>query len=195
MATSADTTLTADRPLRADARRNREKIVNAARAIVAEHGEAAQIDDVARMAGVGVGTVYRHFPNKDALMGELVRMCVGECTALARSLADREDPWEAFADMVRGACENSAADAASRRTWQAAGDDAFAYAAEQKAELHEAAALLIERAHQSGELRADFTVDDMGGLMCGLGAAIDAMPEPERWRRLVEFALDGLKAR
>jgi AcrR family transcriptional regulator len=195
MATSADTTLTADRPLRADARRNREKIVNAARAIVAEHGEAAQIDDVARMAGVGVGTVYRHFPNKDALMGELVRMCVGECTALARSLADREDPWEAFADMVRGACENSAADAASRRTWQAAGDDAFAYAAEQKAELHEAAALLIERAHQSGELRADFTVDDMGGLMCGLGAAIDAMPEPERWRRLVEFALDGLRAR
>jgi AcrR family transcriptional regulator len=195
MATSADTTLTADRPLRADARRNREKIVNAARAIVAEHGEAAQIDDVARMAGVGVGTVYRHFPNKDALMGELVRMCVGECTALARSLADREDPWEAFADMVRGACENSAADAASRRTWQAAGDDAFAYAAEQKAELHEAAALLIERAHQSGELRADFTIDDMGGLMCGLGAAIDAMPEPERWRRLVEFALDGLRAR
>jgi AcrR family transcriptional regulator len=195
MATSADTTVTADRPLRADARRNREKIVNAARAIVAEHGEAAQIDDVARKAGVGVGTVYRHFPNKDALMGELVRMCVRECTALARSLADREDAWEAFADMVRGACENSAEDAASRRTWQAAGDDAFAYAAEQKAELHEAAAHLIERAHQSGELRADFTIDDMGGLMCGLGAAIDAMPEPERWRRLVEFALDGLRAR
>jgi len=146
MTTSADTTITAERPLRADARRNREKIVNAARAIVAEHGEAAQIDDVARMAGVGVGTVYRHFPNKDALMGELVRMCVGECTALARSLADRADAWEAFADMVRGACETSAEDAASRRTWQAAGDDAFAYAAEQKAELHEAAGHLIERA-------------------------------------------------
>ena len=195
MTTSVDISATAERPLRADARRNREKIVSAARAIVAEHGEAAQIDDVARKAGVGVGTVYRHFPNKDALMGELLRMCVGECAALAHSLADREDGWEAFADLVRGACENAAADAASRRTWQAAGDDALPYAAAEKAELTAAASLLIDRAHATGELRADFTIDDMPALMCGLGAAIDAMPEPERWRRLVEFALDGLRAR
>jgi AcrR family transcriptional regulator len=195
MATTADITTAAERPLRADARRNREKIVNAARAIVAEHGEAAQIDDVAGLAGVGVGTVYRHFPNKDALMGELVRICVVECTAIARSLADHEDAWEAFAEMIRGSCENAAADAASRRTWQAAGDGALVYAAAEKAELHDAASHLIDRAHAAGALREDFTVDDMGGLMCGLGAAIDAMPEPdERWRRLVEFALDGLKA-
>ena len=192
MATTADTT---ERPLRADARRNREKIVNAARTIVAEHGEAAQIDDVARLAGVGVGTVYRHFPNKDALMGELVRMCAGECAVIARSLADSEDPWEGFAGMIRAACENSAADAASRRTWQAADDEAIAYAADAKGELHAAAGVLIDRAHAQGTLRADFTIDDMPALMCGLGAAIDAMPEPERWRRLVEFALDGLKAR
>ena len=195
MATSADTTTPAERPLRADARRNREKIVTAARAIVAEQGEAAQIDDVARKAGVGVGTVYRHFPNKDALMGELVRMCAVECTALARSLADTEDAWEGFANLVRGACENSAQDAASRRTWQAAGDEAVAYAADAKAELNEVAAVLIDRAHAAGVLRDDFTIEDMPALMCGLGAAIDAMPEPERWRRLVEFALDGLKAR
>ena len=101
MATTADTTTTTERPLRADARRNREKIVTAAREIVAEQGEAAQIDDVARLAGVGVGTVYRHFPNKDALMGELVRMCALECTAIARSSAEHEDAWEAFAGMVR----------------------------------------------------------------------------------------------
>jgi AcrR family transcriptional regulator len=193
---TTSTASTVDRPLRADARRNREKIVSAARAIVAEHGEAAQIDDVARMAGVGVGTVYRHFPNKEALMGELLRMCVVECTGLARSLADHEDAWEGFAEMIRGACENSARDAASRRTWQAAGDDAIAYAADAKAELSDAAARLIDRAHEAGALRADFGIEDMPALMCGLGAAIDAMPaEPERWRRLVEFALDGLKAR
>jgi len=70
MAAEPTTTVVTERPLRADARRNREKIVNAAREIVAEQGEAAQIDDVARKAGVGVGTVYRHFPNKDALMGD-----------------------------------------------------------------------------------------------------------------------------
>ena len=194
MATTDVTTAT-ERPLRADARRNREKIVSAARQIVAEQGEAAQIDDVARLAGVGVGTVYRHFPNKDALMGELVRICAGECAAVARSLADVEDPWEGFAGMVRAACENSAEDAASRRTWQVADDEALAYAADVKAQLHEAASVLIDRAHAQGTLRQDFTIDDMPALMCGLGAAIDAMPEPDRWRRLVEFALDGLKAR
>jgi AcrR family transcriptional regulator len=192
MATTAAET---DRPLRADARRNREKIVNAARQIVAEQGAAAQIDDVARLAGVGVGTVYRHFPNKDALMGELVRMCVVECTNVALECASIDDGWEAFAALIRRSCERMAQDAAMRRTWQAADDEAVAYAAPAKVHLHDAAEVLIERAHASGQLRADFTVDDMGGLMCGLGAAIDAMPEPdERWRRLVEFALDGLKA-
>jgi AcrR family transcriptional regulator len=195
MATTADTPTTVPRPLRSDARRNREKIVAAAREIVARQGEAAQIDDVARLAGVGVGTVYRHFPNKDALMGELLRICVGECAEATRAAAELEDPWEAFAQMIRGACENAAADAASRKTWQAAGSDALPYAAAEKAELNAVAAVLIDRAHAAGELRSDFTLDDMPGLMCGLGAAIDAMPEPDRWSRLVEFALDGLKAR
>jgi AcrR family transcriptional regulator len=196
MATTTTTTATeTERPLRADARRNREKIVNAARQIVAEHGEAAQIDDVARLAGVGVGTVYRHFPNKDALMGELVVMCVVECTTLAEQCQAIEDPWDAFAGLIRRSCERMATDAAMRRTWQAADDAAVAYAAPAKARLHDAAEALIDHAHEAGTLRADFTVEDMGGLMCGLGAAIDVMPEPDRWQRLVEFALDGLKAR
>ena len=195
MAAEPTAPVTIERPLRADARRNREKIVSAAREIVAEHGEAAQIDDVARMAGVGVGTVYRHFPNKDALMGELVRMCVVECTAIAHECASIEDPWDAFAGVIRVSCERMASDAAMRRTWQAADDEAVAYAAPFKLELHAAVETLIDRAHAAGGLRADFTVDDMPALMCGLGAAIDAMPDPdERWRRLVEFALDGLKA-
>jgi AcrR family transcriptional regulator len=191
MATSVET----ERPLRADARRNREKIVSAARAIVAEQGEAAQIDDVARLAGVGVGTVYRHFPNKDALMGELVRQNVIECTGVAHDCAAVEDPWDAFAEMVRRSCERGAADAAYRRTWQAAAPEAAAYAEDVKLELVTAAGVLIDRAHRTGVLREDFTVEDMPGLMCGLGAAIDAMPEGDRWRRLVEFALDGLRAR
>jgi AcrR family transcriptional regulator len=191
--TNADTPI---RPLRADARRNREKIVQAARELVAERGSAAQIDDVAYQAGVGVGTVYRHFPNKEALMGELLRMCVVENTELARSLRDHEDAWEGFAQLVRGGCEMMASDAANRRTWQAADQAAFGYAQDAKAEMHEAASFLIERAHAAGALRDDFSVDDMGGLMCGLGAAIDAMPDDDgRWRRLVEFALDGLRAR
>jgi AcrR family transcriptional regulator len=183
------------RPLRADARRNREKIVSAARAIVAEQGEAAQIDDVARLAGVGVGTVYRHFPNKDALMGELVRLCIVECTGRARACSELGDPWEGFKRLIVESCEAAADDAATRRTWGAAGEEASAYAATAKAELVEAAGELIERAHAAGSLRADFTVADMPALMSGLGAVVEAMPERERWERLVEFALDGLRAR
>jgi AcrR family transcriptional regulator len=195
MATTADTTSSSERPLRADARRNREKIICAARTIVAEQGEAAQIDDVAKLAGVGVGTVYRHFPNKDALMGELVRHNVMDCTGFAHECAALDDPWEAFAGLVRRSCERASTDAAFRRTWQAADPAAEAYAADLKGDLHAVAGRIIERAHAAGALRADFTGQDMPGLMCGLGAAIEAMPERERWERLVEFALDGLRAR
>lgn len=183
---------TTDRPLRADARRNRDAIVAAARALVAEHGAEAQIQDVAREAGVGVGTVYRHFPTKDALMGELIAQCARENAACGREALER-DASDSFAWMVRTSCDRMAGDAAKRRVWNAATPEAFAWAQEAKDEMHAACAAVIARAHDAGALRADFTVDDMPGLMCGLAAAIDAGP-PGGWQRLVEFALDGLRA-
>lgn len=188
------TTPAADRPLRADARRNREAIVAAARALVAERGEEAQIQDVARKAGVGVGTVYRHFPTKDALMGELMRLNLRENAGIARRAQEIADPWEAFATLVRETCEAMAADQAKRRMWQAASDEAVAIAADAKAEMVREALAVVDRARDAGVLRADFTGADMPGLMCGLGAVID-QPGMSDWRRLVEFALDGLRAR
>jgi AcrR family transcriptional regulator len=189
----ATTPTTQERPLRADARRNRDAIVSAARAIVAEQGIEAQIHDVARKAGVGVGTVYRHFSTKNELMGELLRMCAGECAQQARDANLIADPWDAFAGMVRGNCVAMADDAASRRVWRVASDEAFAHAQDSKREMHEAAEVVIGRAHAAGVLRSDFTIDDMGGLMCGLAAVIDA-GVPNGWQRVVEFALDGLRA-
>jgi AcrR family transcriptional regulator len=183
-----------ERPQRADARRNREAIVQAARALVAEHGEEAQIQDVARKAGVGVGTVYRHFPTKDALMGELMAECMRENAQISREAGRHEDPWEAFATLVRDACASMASDAAKRHMWRIASDEAFAYAADAKREMVEETLAVVDRARAAGALRADFTSDDMPGLMCGLGAVIDA-PGTTDWRRLVEFALDGLRAR
>jgi AcrR family transcriptional regulator len=180
------------RPLRADARRNRDAIVQAARAIVADEGVEAQIHDVARRAGVGVGTVYRHFATKSELMGELLRICTTENAALAREADLQEDPWDAFAGLVRGACAAMAGDAAKRRVWRVASDEAFAYAHDSKQEMHDATAVVVDRAHAAGVLRADFTNDDMAGLMCGLAAVIDA-GGPADWSRLVEFALDGLR--
>ena len=187
-------TATTDRPLRADARRNREAIIAAARKIVAEEGVEAQIQDVAREAGVGIGTVYRHFPNKDALMAELIAQCARENAAIGREVLAEADEKDVFATLVLRACDSMADDAAKRRVWSLASDEAFALAEDAKAEMGSTCSEIIARAHAAGGLREDFTSDDMAGLMCGLAAAIDAQP-PGGWQRLVQFALDGLRAR
>src|SRR5947209_15003913 len=87
--------------LRADARRNRERVLEAARACFARDGVDAQMDDVAECAGVGVGTVYRHFATKEALVDELARDYFERQVALARDSLEVEDPWEAFSGYVR----------------------------------------------------------------------------------------------
>src|SRR3954467_6535511 len=86
----------APRPLRADARRNRERVVSAAGVVFAEHGRDAQMDDVAKRSGVGVGTVYRHFPTKEALVSALAISLFEQVLASARKASELEDPWEAF---------------------------------------------------------------------------------------------------
>ena len=103
-----------ERPLRADARRNRERILEAARYACAEHGASVQIDDVARGAGVGVGTVYRHFPTKDLLIEALVAEKFRITTENIRQALEIEDPWEAFAESLRRNAEVMAADAGLR---------------------------------------------------------------------------------
>ena len=184
---------TTDRPLRADARRNRDLILTAALRLVAEQGTEAQIADVASKAGVGVGTVYRHFPNKDVLMGELMAQVVRENAAIARESGALDDPWEAFAGFVRRCCDTMDADAAKRRLWSLVSPEAAAIAAPHKEDMIVACGEVIDRARGAGVLRQDFTIADLPGLMCGLAAVIDA-PGPGDWRRMVEFALDGLRA-
>src|SRR3954467_11385408 len=98
------------RPLRADARRNRERILKAARSVFADQGSDAQIDDVARRAKVGVGTVYRHFPTKDALLDALVRARFDEICVLADGALARDDGWVPFRDLVWRSAERSARD-------------------------------------------------------------------------------------
>jgi AcrR family transcriptional regulator len=183
---------TDERPLRADARRNRERILQAARAACAQHGAAVQIDDVARSAGVGVGTVYRHFPTKDALIEALVAEKIRVTTENLREALEIDDPWEAFAAGVRRNAEVMAADAALRdaliRLGPAARASEAAYA-----EVNEVAARLIARAQEAGALRPDVTADDVGALLGGLCASM-AHPELD-WRRHLEVLLDGLRAR
>jgi AcrR family transcriptional regulator len=101
-----------EKPLRADARRNRERILKAARAVFADQGMHSQIDDVAKRAKVGVGTVYRHFPTKEALLDALVRERFEEIAGDAREALQREDAWEGFCELIWRAAERNAADLA-----------------------------------------------------------------------------------
>ena len=100
----------AERGLRADARRNRRKVIDAAHARFAEHGPGAQIDDIARDAGVGVGTVYRHFPTKEALLEALAAGQVRQLTAWAHEALAAGDAWEAFCAYLRRVGELHATD-------------------------------------------------------------------------------------
>ncbi len=183
---------TDERPLRADARRNRERILVAAREVCAQQGAHVQIDDVARIAGVGVGTVYRHFPTKDALIEALVAEKFRITIDNIRAALEIEDPWEAFAAGLRSNAEVMAADAGLRDALIRLGPAARTSDAD-RAELHGLAARLIERAQAAGVLRDDVTADDVGALVAGL---CSSMGHPEvDWRRHLEILLDGLRPR
>src|SRR5687768_11863989 len=113
--TSAPLPLPGARPLRADARRNRERVIKAARAVFAEQGRDAQVDDVARRAKVGVGTVYRHFPTKEALLEALVRDRFAQLAEWALEALEEEDAWAAFERVVWRGAELHAGDRKSTR--------------------------------------------------------------------------------
>jgi AcrR family transcriptional regulator len=186
------------RALRADARRNRESILTAARAAFAEAGVQAPMEDVARRAGVGVGTVYRHFPTKEALIGELLAQKFRLLLEGARDALDVEDPWEAFAGTLRRNAELMAADAAVQDAlMRADADAAWSYAEEAREELKSTFAIVIERAKAAGAIRADFTIEDVPLLMCGLSStmAAGAAGGTFDWRRHLELILDGIRAR
>jgi AcrR family transcriptional regulator len=191
----------AERVLRADAARNRERILAAAKDVFGTAGDQAQIDDVARAAGVGVGTVYRHFPNKDALIGDLIRLkFVGLTERAHRYLADVEDPWERFTGFVWESAEQMAEDQAQQRMMWLATEEAFEFARAQQQELAAATAKIVAHAHKAGALRKDWSSEDLPALMCALSSSMQMgaqshSPVPYDWRKLLEITLDGLRAR
>jgi len=183
-----------DRPLRADARRNREKVLMAARAVFSEHGRDAQMDDVARRAGVGVGTVYRHFPTKEALIEALMVAAFEAILAEAEAALEVEDPWEAFSSVLWRGAEIMAADRALSEVF-ASIPGAMESAMPTVEGLTDTVARLIARAQEAGVLRADMIVDDVPMVMCGIGSATKKEHRCEgAWRRHLSIVLDGLRA-
>lgn len=187
----------AHRALRADARRNREKIVVAASAAFAESGLDVQVEDIARRAGVGVGTLYRHFPTKDALVEALAEQHFDRLAdTVERALDERGDEWETFAATIWSAANAMAGDSA----WceiVAGHPSAVQTASRGKQRLTGVTATLIARAQAAGVMRADATVTDISTIMCGFGhvAAAQRAGAPLDWERYLTIALDGLRAR
>src|SRR5690349_2651836 len=192
--TTAPEPVVAERAQRADARRNREAVIAAAKKLFADEGLDAQMPDVARAANVGVGTVYRHFPTKDDLIAALVADWFERLAQQAREGVEASDGWQGLCDFIRF-CAQIQAD--NRGLCEVMGSrpetmDAAAHAAG----LPELAHALVTRAQRSGELRKDLTWEDIPMIACGLGRITQAEDGPAagRWPRLVEIVLDGLRA-
>ncbi|RSM83469.1 TetR family transcriptional regulator [Amycolatopsis sp. WAC 01375] len=178
-----------DKPvLRADARRNRAKVLAAAEEAFAVNGLAVPLDEIARIAGVGAGTVYRHFPSKEALFQAVVLDRLEQFAREARDLLTAEDPGEAFFDffkrVVQQASRNRAlCDALAETTGLGfkanAGDD-----------FRSATQALLTRAQAAGAVREDIDGDDLRALIAGCLAAERYSLEE---RHLVRVVIDGLR--
>lgn len=180
--------------MRADAWRNRQRILDAARARFAEHGLDAGIDEIARDAGVGVGTVYRHFPTKEDLVRALQAARFGWLSNLAQECLGADDPWEGFRDFMYRSAELQANDRALSQI-MAERPEGMAEAAAGSG-LIEGVEALIERAQLSGDLRSDIVSFDVPMIMCGLGRATGVGPNDPSisWDRYLSIILDGLRA-
>ncbi len=188
------TTVTQERVQRADARRNRERVLVAARAQFADRGLDAQMDEIARAAGVGVGTVYRHFPNKEDLLQALADGRFEGLADAARAALEVDDPWDGFAAFMTYSARVMAEDRSlSEAMDQLPGTCA---SSAERVGLLELTGEVVERAQASGQLRPDLVAWDVPSLVCGIGRAIrvDSGRPTMSWERYLEIILAGLRA-
>jgi AcrR family transcriptional regulator len=190
LSTGAPDRAVAERHQRADARRNREKILAASEIAFRELGTAVQMEDIARRAEVGVGTLYRHFPTKEHLVAELATHRFSGCISEAETALETADVWAAIECFVYRNAEQMATDAGLRDTFMAACQSGGIWA-DERDRLNQRLTALLERAQTHGAVRKDVTINDVQALMCGLSAAIAGGGD---WRRLASVVLAGLHA-
>jgi AcrR family transcriptional regulator len=181
---------TPQRTLRADARRNREAVLDAASELFAQRGDAVQMDEIAERAGLGVGTLYRHFADKQALRAAIIGRRFEAVTGLAESAEKIEDPGEAFETLLYGYLESVEPDAAFRFALLGAEQPSWGDIEAQKKTFSTIVERIVRRAVDAGHLRADFGTDDF--ILITRGAMAN-MPGNDHWRRHVALQLDGIR--
>lgn len=185
---------TGARPLRSDAERNRARILAAASELFAARGVDASLEEVAARAGVGVGTVYRRFGDREGLIDALFEEQIEQVAALAQSALNMHDPWEGLEFFLR---ESTALSVADRGLRQAVLSPARGRerAARSRAKIAPLAAQLVERARGDGSLRDDLGVYDIPLMQLMLGALADVTGEvdAEFWQRFLVILFDGMR--
>jgi AcrR family transcriptional regulator len=183
------------RRLRADAERNRARILAAAAEVFAERGLDASLDDIAAAAGVGVGTVYRRFPDKDVLIDALFEEKINHARRLAQEALEHEDPGEGFVFFMRAMCALHAADRGFKEALLSR-DRGLERVAAARDAIAPVAIQVLRRAQEAGAVRSDLGTFDVPLLhLCvGLIAERTRDAAPDYWERILTIILDGLAA-
>ena len=182
------------RPLRADARRNRDRLLAVAAEAFAADGADASLDAIARRAGVGSGTLYRHFPTREALIRAVYWARVEQVRARGDELRAADDPVSALAEWLRLLAGLSTRDGVTATLLFGESQWPQGFADECHALIHAAGVPLLDRARDA--LRPGVTLDDLHALVHGIATASSTAPAPlDRADRLLALVLDGLRAR
>lgn len=179
--------------LRKDAQRNRERLVEAARAVFAERGIDVALDEVARRAGVSIGTLYNRFPTRADLVQAVFADRVETVMQISEHALAMDDPWAGFVHFVEQVSRMQAADRGYNDL--SARSLPQAVPTERHERGHALMLQVIDRARESGALRPDFVISDMAFITWAITRTIEATAgeNPEAWRRHLGFILDGLR--
>jgi AcrR family transcriptional regulator len=187
------------RPMRADAVKNRRRILEAAEGVFATEGVSVPIDAVAEAAGVGVGTLYRHFPTKEDLFEAIVVARLGELVEAAKGYAGDDDPGEALFSFLREFARQAAAKRDLFEALGSAGIDFKSQCSDMLDEMKRVIDVIVQRAVAAGVIRSDVSSEDVIGLVVGAchagGQSAHAGYDVTMVQRMVGVVCDGLRVR